>query len=382
MMGGMADARLDPYAREWLIESLAQLVRRQGHERLLMAPLLTATPACFPDRWTPDAAGARGMIHRLLGYAGLGSYRLRIETYELERQQDHLDGVGVKAGSRKQGAAAWFGGIDAGELHFGIEVDGLKEPEPLAGTLGHEVSHAYRHHHGLQVRSNDLEEKLTDLTTVYLGFGILATNRSYQYRAQGDFNAAQWSHSRAGYLSLDEMSFLLAVQAVLRGIEPQAISRWLERNQAAVFEESYRELAKDRAGLAKQTGVPVEALPEPGRRELPPPHFNMGQTVFRVERTWAVPALLVGAGVGIVVGLALWSLSPVVGLVAFAAPPGLAAAVGRRYRRDRCSHPYCRGSLAPEDLLCGRCGGQLAVRRKLRIIQGGGQDERQPPRFQ
>lgn len=374
MMGRMADARFNQYAREWLLESLAQLVQRQGYERFITAPLLTATPACFPDRWAPNETGARRMIQRLLGYAGLGRYELQIETYELEAQRDHLDGVGVRSASRKQGAAAWFGSIDDGVLHFGIEVDGLKEPESLAGTLGHEVAHAFRHHHRLQARSNELEERLTDLTTVYLGFGILTTNAAYRYRAQGDFNASQWSHTQGGYLSLDEMSYLLAAQAVLRGFEASAISRRLERNQAAVFRESFRELSRDRAGLAKQLGVPLDALPDPGKREIPPPRFNAGQTVSRVERTWVLPAATACALVGLGLGLALWSLSPVAGVGAFAVPPVVAGAVGRRFRRDRCSHPYCRGPLGPEDLLCGRCGGKLAVRRGLHLVQG-----RDPP---
>jgi hypothetical protein len=291
--------------------------------------------------------------------------------------------VGVRSGSHKEGAAAWFGSIDDGTLHFGIEVDGLKDAEPLAGTLSHEVAHAFRHDHGLQVRSTDLEEKLTDLTTVYMGFGILTTNAAYRYRAKGDLNMAQWSHSRGGYLSLDELSYLLAAQAVLRGFEAQAVSRWLERNQAAVFAEAFSELSRDRAGLAKLVGVPVDALPEPGKREIAPPRFNVGQTVSRVERTWALPAATAGAGVGIGLGLALWGLSPVAGLAAFVVLLVVAAAVGRRFRRDRCSHPYCRGPLGPEDLLCGRCGGQLVARRgRLRIIQGGEPPDQRPTQIQ
>jgi len=378
MMRAMADARLKGYAKEWLLESLGMLIQRQGHERFLKAPVLTATPACFPDRWTPNPAGASRMVKRLLGYAGLERYPLRVETYELEGKRAHLDGRGVLADTHKQGAAAWFGGIQDGVLLFGVEEDLLKEPEPLAGTLSHEVAHAYRHHAGLVMASVALEEKLTDLTTVYLGFGILITNSAYRYRATGDLGAWQWSHTRMGYLSLDEMSYLLATQTVLRGMEPTAVSRWLERNQEAVFMESFRELSRDRSGLAKRLGIPWEALPVPGERELALPRFNAGKTVYRVKRTWGLGAGVAGAGIGVGLGLVLWGLSPWAGVAAFVVLPGVAVAVGRHFRRDRCSDRDCQGPLGPQDTVCNRCGGRLLTSRseRSRLPEDGPGDPR------
>jgi hypothetical protein len=47
------------------------------------------------------------------------------------------------------------------------------------------VVHAYREHHGLTVITPRTEEELTDLTTIYLGFGVLPLNASYISRSNG-----------------------------------------------------------------------------------------------------------------------------------------------------------------------------------------------------
>jgi hypothetical protein len=74
--------------------------------------------------------------------------------------------------------------------------------------MGHEVAHAYRSHHRLQVDDRDREELLTDLTTIYLGFGILSVNNSYRFRKSGSLEGSlaytRWSTSSSGYLFAHE----------------------------------------------------------------------------------------------------------------------------------------------------------------------------------
>lgn len=46
----------------------------------------------------------------------------------------------------------------------------------LLATLAHRVAHAYRTTHRLVRVDSEQEEQLSDLTAVYLGFGLLALN--------------------------------------------------------------------------------------------------------------------------------------------------------------------------------------------------------------
>ena len=229
-------------------------------------------------------------------------------------------------------AAAWFGGIDGDSCWFGLNVDQLDDPEQLVGTLCHEVAHAYRAYHGLTVSSQDIEEALTDLTTVYLGFGVLTTNNTYRYRTSGHFQGAfvtfQTSASTGGYLDAGEMAFLLAIQAVVREPKAKTLKAWrreLETTQQELFDQALETLRRDE--LLEQLDLrDSDVRREPWNREelLKPlndqeegttPHEDedltaepeprtrsAGANTFRVVNNRALRGALMGSGFGAVLG--------------------------------------------------------------------------------
>jgi hypothetical protein len=151
--------------------------------------------------------------------------------------------------------------------------------------MAHEIAHAYRRFHRLEVRDRDEEERLTDLTTVYLGTGILTTNAAYRYRASGSGNRSSYSHQRIGYLGPDVMSYLLALQVVARGgdaTEQKRVARLLETNQASAFRATCASI--DRPALAPLLGG--APLP-PMMTRPPPPPVRAG----RVARTLVLVVL-------------------------------------------------------------------------------------------
>jgi len=83
--------------------------------------------------------------------------------------------------------------------------------------LAHEVAHAYRHAHELRISDYEVEERLTDLTTIFLGFGVLTVNASQRFRSGTSGVGGSWySRSEGGYLSMQSMSYLLAARVVAR----------------------------------------------------------------------------------------------------------------------------------------------------------------------
>lgn len=223
-----------------MIDELAYLIERCGRATFVEAPLRLPTDADFPDPWNGDVESLKALLQRILGFAGLHGLELRVEAFAGERTIDHVD-VRGEAVYRHQGAAAWFGGLDrrvsaSDTAHFGCEERLLGNGgEALVGVLAHEVAHAFRHAHGLVRERIDEEEMLTDLTTIYLGFGVLTVNNTHRYRTQmtGDMSASR-AWSSAGYLSPESMSFALAAQVVARELtcwQTWRLLRYLEPNQ-------------------------------------------------------------------------------------------------------------------------------------------------------
>jgi hypothetical protein len=378
--------------RTRLLQALEVLIKKVGYERFVSGFIFEPDPKHFPDRVAGTQHGLRQLLHRLLTYAGLGQLDVLLEVYDSNDPYTSSDEEGSERGYEPpQSAAAWFAGIGDGQALFGVDVQQLRDAGVLVGVLCHEVAHAFREHHGLCVSDRDTEERLTDLTTVYLGFGILTTNASYTYRAtsrrEGNWVSSELSEGRMGYLEPNEMAFLLAAQCVLRELpgdelgqlERKAVERSLSTTQLEMFRAAVRSLGQQPHDLRTELGIPDPAdwpvpavLPEvrpleplddedtarPLRSVGVERDRNRGEQVFRVRdnRRWF------GLFIGSVLGLVLWlPFAKHTSGTGYLVPVGalLGYLWGRATRTYTCSDPNCGTQLSVTGTACPKCGGAI-----------------------
>ena len=256
-----------PLEREWLWAALQTLIDARGEQMFLTAPILCPTDRDFPDRWTPDEAGVARLAERLLDHAGLGHLGVDVEvsTEPTEVREVGLDGRA--AAWSHAGAAAWFAGIRGGVCKFGAEADQLEDALGLVGSMAHEVAHAFRRMHRLEHRDRDMEEKLTDVTTIYLGFGVLTTASATRFITKHHDNlGSSYAHKKQGYLAGHEMAFMLASQLALRGYDRGVIgafAKYVPANQRATIKATVAEHTREIIA----NGLGFDVVPEPS----PPP---------------------------------------------------------------------------------------------------------------
>ncbi|HEY2740283.1 MAG TPA: hypothetical protein VGK45_17870 [Thermoanaerobaculia bacterium] len=239
-------------AQERLLRDLGELIAARGSAAFLTAPIVEPDRRFLPDAWNGDLASTQVLLRRLMLYAGLD---LAADLHVGEPPV--IDGKHV---------LAWFEGIEQGRCKFGLDIEQLGDAQILIAALCHEIGHAFRAYHGLEKDDRNREEDLTDLTTIYLGFGIFTVNSSDRfeqtYSRRGRVELTRMRLTQAGYLSPQEMSFLLAVQLVARGLPPsrcKAVARRLETNQAEYVPRAVRHLAARRPELLATLGLPPDA---------------------------------------------------------------------------------------------------------------------------
>lgn len=379
-----------PEERDELLRALKGLVEARGHLPLVASHLLEPSPAYFPDAWRPDEDGAANVARRLLGYAGLGHLEVEVTagegTQEVDRSHESTVG-GTSESWHRAGSVGWFSGIRDGVCSFGVDLASLGDAEGLVATMCHEVAHAYRRVHGLEVEDRELEELLTDVTTVFLGFGILTTNGSYRYRQSGELlgtmTITRWSHERTGYLSPDSMSFLLAACVEARrlgGARTGHVEAVLEPNQAGAYRSARARLRKLDPPLVQALGLPRNARwPDPAPLErldrprslpeapaaaapAPQPRPNEGSPVFRVRRARTVQYGHAGVWVGLALGILAWRAGLATETIAWTVGAGtvLGAFIGSRSLHFRCSDPQCARRLDRATRACPGCGGEIS----------------------
>jgi len=356
-----------------LITRLAAVIAAAGYEHFVSTPILLPDSKFFPDRWTADSAGVHRLTKRLLQYAGVGDLGVDMVSYEDED---------ASSTGHHTGVAGWFAGIVDGRCRFGFDERHVEDDDAIVGVMCHEVAHAFRHHRAITGDDHDREEEDTDVTTVYLGFGVLAANNAYRFRTsgslQGGFAVTHTSESSIGYLSARSMTFLLAAQVVLRREERaarRAIASALESNQAAFFRAALAALETD--DLEAKLGVPPRAqwpshvaldeLKAPIVDDAPPVtrpkkkktrrRANEGQRVFRVERT---RAFFLACVAGCVTAMALaFTKDMTIIAIGGAAAAGVGWALGRRMHIDYCSDPACEADIPLSAKQCPGCAGEI-----------------------
>lgn len=366
--------------REWIIDELARLGRQTGWDPLVCAPLLLPESRYFPDRWTPDADGVLRLARRLQLYAGLEQLGTEIEVFEQLRE---LAPDGVMSDSvHHQGAAVLFARIHAGACVFGIELGRLDDGLGVTAALAHAVAHAFRAHHELALADPerlDVEERLTELTTIYLGAGVLTSSAT----------------ARHSCISAEAMSFALAVIAVARGLGRSArleLVAALANDRAASFKHAVSWLEREQPNLRSRLGLPknprdwpepwslaelTAPLDRPAAAEQPDDEddddieadvgpWNAGRLVFRVRPGYQKGDNLLAGLVGSAVGAALGWIDPILGGVAALGGGWLFRELIRRFGNDHCSDPECGVQLPETASVCPNCGGSLvgAIRRR------------------
>ena len=381
----------NPDEREWLIRYLRKLIERAGWEHFVRAPILEPMRTWFPELWSGSVRDAHIVTQRLLHYAGLGALRMTLNSFEaLDDDDESFD------------TAAYFAGIQDGRVQFGVKLDILDDPEKAAGTMAHEVAHAWRAQRKLVVEeAPDREELLTDITTIYLGFGIFTTNNTDRFRTAGDMNVQQWAHSRIGYLPMQAMAFLLALQATARDDreETKKIERHLEANQARAFREAMEHFEGEDV-LAMLSLPPRRTWPEiertPHRFEVQQPsddeaiedeyeeedeQWNRGQYVYRVRTT---PRWVPLAGIAVsCVAMAVLVMTPMAlrGNVAIGWVAAIVALIvlGQRFRTFKCSDAECGEPVARDAPVCVHCGGSIAPNAIEALERNAAADELSSP---
>ncbi|HEY5950582.1 MAG TPA: hypothetical protein VIV40_34055 [Kofleriaceae bacterium] len=361
--------------RDWLTRETAKLIERAGLDSYVAAPLVEATDQWFPDEWHADDHGVARLAKRVFEHAGLADFEITTELGDSDTKK-----------------AIVATRLDAKAMHLVVDPEYLTDPLTAVAELVYLAAFAFRVRNGLAVDDDEQERRLVDLTTIYLGFGIIMTNAAYRYRAsgelQGNMAITRWSHDEQGVLPAATMAWALATQLVARGANPaelRAVKRQLETNQADVFDAACRQLKTDYVVLAlglparskwparrQPPAAPTSTMPRLWRKpasNLPAATikstgylgFNSGRSVLRMPASRRWEAGMLGLFVAMVPTIAL-AVKGYGGpaMVALAGTWLACVFLGGRWVRETCSDPNCTVKLKKTDATCPRCGGHIA----------------------
>ena len=205
--------------RQWIDDRFDWLQNEFGIGRL-NGEVYLPNEKFFPDPYVPAIDGAESLLNRVCTYMSIDRSRLELKLFT--RDTSYSD---IKTPSQQfAGAAGVFEPGDS-TITIWLEQSMLNNPESLISTIAHELGHVLLLADNRYSRENEDHERLTDLMTVFFGFGVFSANSSLVEENWRVGNVSGWSIGTMGYLSLAEYAYALAVYAFRRN---EASPQWLK----------------------------------------------------------------------------------------------------------------------------------------------------------
>ncbi|MBL6852772.1 MAG: hypothetical protein ISS15_20480 [Alphaproteobacteria bacterium] len=241
---------LDPDDEDWQLATWAWLLARLGTDNLKRAPLVTTKREFFPPSDTTGHARAEHILRSVQRLAGMSDWPCKLVALP-ERPRTRVSELGmvkIDKGHMPLGTFSQSGN----SAIIAYDPGTVSSPAILVATLAHELAHYLLHSIAdLPPGQELMEEFATDLTTVYLGFGLFGANQAFNFSQFRDIYSQGWQTSGAGYLRERDWALALAIFCALRGEDAAALKPWLKDYLFKDVQSAARYLSKNPQVLAK-----------------------------------------------------------------------------------------------------------------------------------
>jgi hypothetical protein len=215
----------------WIEESLDWFVAEFGAE-ILHRPVVLPEASFFPAGYSGSEDDVRAVFAKICGLVDVPPERVALEI-EPEEATELLEVLPVSY--RSDGAAGHWQQRD-GTTIITVQLAKAREPLALVATIAHELGHERLLGEARIDRSRRDGEPLTDLFTVFFGFGIFSANAAFEFRN----SRSGYRTSRLGYLTEAMYGYALARYAWLRGQSAPAWAAHLDTNPQAYLRDGLR----------------------------------------------------------------------------------------------------------------------------------------------
>lgn len=235
-----------PEEQAWIEERLDWLTGQFG-DGAMRGQVILPTDDFFPGVYQGSVADVRRVVD-------LVCTRMAVTPGSFVVELADLDGELELPGYRQTSGAAGEYRRDGGQGVVSVSMRQATAPMALVATIAHEFGHHRLIGEGRVEAGRRDNEPLTDLASVFFGFGIFAANASREFTATRRIDPAGqmltgWRATRLGYLTEPMFGYALACWSVRRGDRDAVWQRHLDTNPKAFLRKGLRYLASSaRAG--------------------------------------------------------------------------------------------------------------------------------------
>jgi hypothetical protein len=225
--------------RLWVDHGFDRLSKMLGRRRMLEARVVLPDADHFPDPYDKSEAAAEKMFCRICDYMHVDRSQIDLEVFADETAELSQLMPYWRGGTGQCAAGIYMHPEDTTKkMVVALRHSQMDDPLSVVGTLAHELGHVILLGGGLIDHEAKDMEPMTDLVTVFLGFGIFNANCAGRFKQWQDNSKQGWSMQHLGYLPEEIYGYALARFAHDRRELDPKWAKHLSTNVRSYFKKS------------------------------------------------------------------------------------------------------------------------------------------------
>lgn len=257
---------IDADAAAWHVENFSWLARQfAGGGDFARTALVLPTRAFFTGDGAQGHALAQHVFDQVRHHASMANWEVDLVADHNPLAQDGMPRLDAVAARRH--ALGSFG-VAGNRVQISYVPGLLRRPEQLIATFAHELAHYLLATAGERpICADDETECLTDLTAVFMGFGVFLANARFSRETYTDGPWHGWRIGHSGYLPEADLIFALALFLRAKDMAADEACACLKPHLAKLLRRAMRQLPAHHADV-----VAIRAAIAEADAEQPPPH--------------------------------------------------------------------------------------------------------------
>ncbi len=213
--------------KDWIEENLIWFIETFGLDLLQKSPFILPTPESFPFNNLQDETQFQNLFERICAHWNINPNEIIVKFFDdIASKQWSTWGYA----ENQKSAAGLFNQIySTDEKRFKIQIakSNLSNPELLINVISHELGHVKLLGKNL-INRKDLDmEPLTDLSSIFFGFGIFMANTS--------ITKIEYGLAKTGYLQSQIISYTNALLCFITDKNAEEYIPYLNQNTREIF---------------------------------------------------------------------------------------------------------------------------------------------------
>lgn len=250
---------VDRDIEDWIFDGFETLHEKLGPQKqLCRTPLVLPSPGAFVVEGESDREKAECIFRTVASYAGMADWHVELEGFESAGPRQVSEYHFLKP---EMSQAAGTFSAEGNSVLIRYDIGLVQQPQNLIATFAHELAHYLLAGYLPDSFADEDHELLTDLTAVYMGFGVFLANTAFEFEGQQTFTGTGWSSRQMGYLSEDTLMAALALFVRVAGEDAGKAREYLKPSLAKRFDRGLKQIDRqdERVSAMRQKDLAYQA---------------------------------------------------------------------------------------------------------------------------